>query len=930
MSRKMVGDESLRLGLASLGFMCAASAALVGRAAGDTLFLDRFDAGTLAYMYIGTAAIVGTFSFVLGWTSAKLGISRLAVRTALALIALSVGVWALRAVESRALGVVAFYVGDLLVFVPVLIFWSFATQLFHPREAKRLFGYVGAAGTTACIATGFLVPVVSRSLGTSSLFLVAAALMGLFAVAGRALRRFEHEGGSARTTSVAHKPPSPSRIWTSRQTRDLAMMVFLATVALTLVDFQFKTGAKALFVGADLASFFGSFYGVGNAVALVIQLFLVHRIMRHGGLLLGLRILPAAMVLTSIATALLREFEAAVAAKFMVQIFAFTVDVTALQVLYMGVSRSSRSQTRALVDGMLKPAAIAVAGAAALAVSGAAVAAAETFGSFPVLSGAAALASLGWFVWTGRNHENYVAALSDSLKRGRLDLTDETVMLEDRAAFEVLRRTVREAPDDTLVPLTQLVRTLPELDLTAEYVEALGRPSEDARLCALEYLAERADAATAGQVVPLLNDPLPQIRRAATEVVGRRATDARERLNERLEDSEATVRASAAVHLLVRGEAEDHDRAHQTLDALLTSASTGEREALASVLDGLDPVTALPRQAALLTDPEPEVRRTTLRTLRRRPAEELAELVVAELYDPSCAGEAEEAVLATGAAAVPLLSMRLAGELAHGRESDVRSRILHLLPKLQGGRAVLFDVLATARDAGLTRALLESLGRVRKASLSEPERRVVLDTLQEAVSAARDQQKLAGILAENTLLHHAAGQALGLLSEIICRSVALVAGVPADILLDGLVSSDRQRRAVVLEVIDNALDRKRRAEVMSVLDPGSHGESADITVLHDHESIAATSGWHAAGLIELFRTGGERLRSPWIHKQIDHPEPVVREAALWAIRELDPEGTAYAASRLVDDPHPAVRRLAARFAREPGPVGPSAGRPASV
>ena len=135
----------------TLAFMFVAAAALIGRTVGDALFLEHYSASDLAYMYPATAATVGIVAY---------GYARLASRWPLArlvsVLSLTIGSTCLLlclflAVQPNPLGRVAAYVlGDLVVNLPMILFWSFAAQCFVPGQAKRLFGLIGAGGTTAC------------------------------------------------------------------------------------------------------------------------------------------------------------------------------------------------------------------------------------------------------------------------------------------------------------------------------------------------------------------------------------------------------------------------------------------------------------------------------------------------------------------------------------------------------------------------------------------------------------------------------------------------------------------------------------------------------------------------------------------------------------------------------------------------------------
>jgi len=75
----------------------------------------------------------------------------------------------------------------------MVLFWSFAALIFNPREAKRLLGLVGGAGTVACILTGFLLRPYVAYFGVDNLLVLVAVLLIGFAVA--VTRLVQREGG---------------------------------------------------------------------------------------------------------------------------------------------------------------------------------------------------------------------------------------------------------------------------------------------------------------------------------------------------------------------------------------------------------------------------------------------------------------------------------------------------------------------------------------------------------------------------------------------------------------------------------------------------------------------------------------------------------------------------------------------------------------
>lgn len=69
--------QRTRLLLVAFGFICVASAALIGRTAGDALFLSRYDFSYLSYMYVGTALVVCGVALVYSFFAGRMAPGKL-------------------------------------------------------------------------------------------------------------------------------------------------------------------------------------------------------------------------------------------------------------------------------------------------------------------------------------------------------------------------------------------------------------------------------------------------------------------------------------------------------------------------------------------------------------------------------------------------------------------------------------------------------------------------------------------------------------------------------------------------------------------------------------------------------------------------------------------------------------------------------------
>ena len=121
-------------------------------------------------MYPATAATVCAVAYGYARLASRLPLARLVSILSLLLALASVCLrFALMVPDTNIPRIAAYVLGDLVVNLPMLLFWSFAAHCFVPGQAKRLFGLVGAGGTTACILAGFIIKPYTVAFGKANL-----------------------------------------------------------------------------------------------------------------------------------------------------------------------------------------------------------------------------------------------------------------------------------------------------------------------------------------------------------------------------------------------------------------------------------------------------------------------------------------------------------------------------------------------------------------------------------------------------------------------------------------------------------------------------------------------------------------------------------------------------------------------------------------
>lgn len=396
---------------------------ILGRSLREAFYLTSFPIETLPYITAAVALLsvptVALFARRLARGDPRRVMVRLLIILALGLT----GLWPF--VPRSDPAVIVFYVwtalGTLLV---TSGFWLVTAELFPVRGAKRLFGLIGAGGTAGAMVMGNslawmtgrweLTAIVPGLIGLLLLFLLV--LMGLPPV--------EHPG-----LVPAGEPGRPSirasfgLAWRTPHLRTIALIVATATIASTLVDYQFKDLARAtLTTRESLAGFFGAFYGWTGAASLAIQVLLSARLMASAGIAATLSILPLILLLGSAGFLVVPGLVLAILVRGADNSLRKSLHRSVLEVLYVPVPAALRRKTKTFIDSVADSAAEGIGAGIVLLV--------VTFGGLPPrFLSVFALGFALYFLWLARRAgRSYITTVTSQLRAG----ADEAAALADQ------------------------------------------------------------------------------------------------------------------------------------------------------------------------------------------------------------------------------------------------------------------------------------------------------------------------------------------------------------------------------------------------------------------------------------------------------------------------------------------------------------------
>jgi len=233
--------------------------------------------------------------------------------------------------------------------IAVAVFWSFMADLFREEQGRRLFGFISAGGSAGAIVGPLLTSLVVERIDPASLLLVSAALIEAAARCVRPLERWQ--------TGIAGKPVGGSAlagigtVFSSPFLLGVSVYVALSTVAGTFgYVMQARLVAATTLSPAARTALFARMDLVANAVATLLQTFVVGRLLTRVGVTAAMAVAPPIMAATFALQGLYPVLAVSTAMQIARRALAFGITVPSLKVLFTVVSREQKYKAQAFID----------------------------------------------------------------------------------------------------------------------------------------------------------------------------------------------------------------------------------------------------------------------------------------------------------------------------------------------------------------------------------------------------------------------------------------------------------------------------------------------------------------------------------------------------------------------------------------------------
>jgi AAA family ATP:ADP antiporter len=869
-------EDRRNLAVGFVGLLAVMTAHSVMETARDTLFLTSLPAAYLPRAYLAIALLAIVELKIHERLLRRVRDRRMLLAASLVFGSLvTLGFWALLD-EMGAWAPFGFYVWTGLLITVVLIeFWLLLDDAVTVTQAKRIFPAIAAGGVTGATLGSLLAEGLLRVASPLALVFAAAVVLAL-AAATAFLWKMPSDAAMDHPTS--EREPSVGWLLRDSYLSRVLTLVLVGTIALTVVDFVFKSAVADHIPTEGLGPFFARFYLGLNSVALLVQIVGAGWLLRAFGAHRSSALLPVLIFGAAAGLAIGPILPFAVTLKAVDGSLRHTLYRSAVEVLYLPLDSRRRERAKGMIEVFGHRVGQAIASLLIIAAVGVGLTTQQ-------LGIVLLLLVAGWVAAIMSTQQQYVDQFRARLRHGVIDTQLEMEEL-DLHSLEVLLTALNSDHDPEVLAAIETFDRHGRADLIPVLV--LYHPSIEVRSRALEAFAEASDRRFVPVARRMLADDDPDIRAAALRALTAVVPN-RQLLEEKLDLEASIVRATALVGLLALNDETQSGAVVSAakLDEWTGSGNPRTQSSLARAIRREGGPVFHETLMKLIASDDESVQLETLRAMAGSPDARYLPHLLPKLGSSDLRAAARTAVVAIGPEALMALDAALADP---STPRKVRRRIPHtiILFESQEAADILLRHLEREREGGVRSKILRALVRLQTSQPSP-----VLD------HALLSEQLRASLLRITQLLQWRASiekngtpetpdaellrVALQDKEQAALERAFWLMGLmhPEEnftLVWRGLTSDNARLQAASHEVLEAALTGAFREAVLAIVDDGEPaGRRARVAATALGETVRQMS--HREAVEQMIRDRSEVVRGIAAHHATELGERTPSEAA---------------------------------------------------
>ena len=357
------GEETISLLLFFNFFLISAPYTII-KSVRNAKYIIEYQAAWLPVAYLITAIFMG---FVVAFHSkiqARIPRSLLIIASLVFFILSSFAFGILFIKDLGWVPLVFFVWANVFIMVLMTQFWILVNDVFNPREAKRLIGFLVSGGILGGIVGGLLAGVLATHIPDYLLYIAGGILILNIGVVV-AIFRWRQKTSSPPTrveTDDVQKSGKIEKVGfldcfkTVRKTYYLKLLAALVTITWivsTFVDFQYNIVIEREVTQTFYISFFGYFNSALLIVPFFVQLLMTSNIIKRLGIRLTLLVYPLILLLFSFGIAAFPTILFALSIKGSDKSLSFSLNQSVRELLYIPISPEVKYKAKIFIDMFL-------------------------------------------------------------------------------------------------------------------------------------------------------------------------------------------------------------------------------------------------------------------------------------------------------------------------------------------------------------------------------------------------------------------------------------------------------------------------------------------------------------------------------------------------------------------------------------------------
>ncbi len=319
-------------------------------------FITALGADNLPYVQLAAGVLIGVVMQLYGQAAGRIPRRWVMPVTQAGQVALLVLFWFLFRTDANWVSVAFYVLGLILGILLISQFWTLANDIYNPRQAKRLFGFIGGGASLGGATGAAITAIAVEEVGTNNLLLVSAAILAVcVAIVTAIVRRQQITGDFAAAVDERGVGGGEAirLLSNSRHLQVIALVIGFAAIGAAIIEQQLNMAAESIKGAASTDAITGFLAQVTfylSIVGFVVQVGLTSRIHRSLGLAFALLILPVSLGATATIILLNGALWAPAAARVLDTSLRYTIDKTTREVLFLPLPADLKYRAKPFVD----------------------------------------------------------------------------------------------------------------------------------------------------------------------------------------------------------------------------------------------------------------------------------------------------------------------------------------------------------------------------------------------------------------------------------------------------------------------------------------------------------------------------------------------------------------------------------------------------